>query len=229
MNEILEHFSITCPLPELRAGVIVAQGITIGDSPAPLKSQIEAYIGRLQSGEVVPDEIVKKGIRDLLRKDGYKPAGRGKPASEYIISSAMKGEFPFINSVVDINNYISLKTGLPASMLDLDKTGHQLTLRYGRNDEAYVFNQSGQEIQLKGLLCICRNNDDGDTTPLGNPVKDSMLAKTSESTTRCIGVIYGSTLLFSRDSFEKITEEFGQLIKTYGHAHDVQTAVFVAE
>ena len=91
-----------------------------------------------------------------------------------------------INNLVDINNYVSLLSGLPASLLDLDVTGESMVLRLGREGESYTFNASGQVIDLKGLICLCRAGG----AALGNPVKDSMEAKVSEATRRVVGVIY---------------------------------------
>ena len=43
-------------------------------------------------------------------------------------------------------------------------------------DETFVFNQSGQELDVEGLISICRY-DGLRTIPLGTPVKDSQFAK----------------------------------------------------
>ena len=40
-------------------------------------------------------------VRDLLRAGGFKPAGRSKPASEYLVRAAGEGKLAGINLVVD--------------------------------------------------------------------------------------------------------------------------------
>src|SRR4051812_43526603 len=75
------------------------------DAPAPFK----------------PDDALRAAIRDLLRHGGYKPTGRGKPASEYLIRAATDGALASINLAVDACNVTSLHSGLPISVVDFDR------------------------------------------------------------------------------------------------------------
>ena len=74
------------------------------DAQAPLQSSDE----------------VRRAVRDLLRHGGFKPTGRSKPASEYLIKSASQGTLSSINVAVDACNVVSLHSGLPISVVDLD-------------------------------------------------------------------------------------------------------------
>src|SRR5690606_33116896 len=51
---------------------------------------------------------LRTAIRDMLRHGGYRPAGRGKPASEYLLRAATEGTLGSINLAVDACNVISL-------------------------------------------------------------------------------------------------------------------------
>src|SRR5215212_8369808 len=64
---------------------------------------------------------VRAAVRDLLRRGGFKPAGRGKPASEYLAAAFAEDRFPRINALVDTCNVVSLHTGLPISLVDVDR------------------------------------------------------------------------------------------------------------
>ena len=64
-----------------------------------------------------PDEV-KPIVRDLLRFGGFKPTGRSKPASEYLLSALDKGRLGTINAAVDACNVASLHSGLPISVVD---------------------------------------------------------------------------------------------------------------
>jgi hypothetical protein len=141
------------------------------------------------SGEGFLSPARKAAIRGMLRYKTYKPSGRSKPSSEYLLTAALLNEFPLINGPVDINNAVSLEYGYPASVFDLDLCGSSLLLRRGVSGESYVFNPSGQCIDLEDLLCVCRR-DGQQWTPCGNPVKDSMATKTNESTRNIAAVIY---------------------------------------
>jgi len=98
----------------------------------------------------------KAAVRDMLRHGAYKPAGRAKPSSEYLLAAALADDFPIVNGPVDANNAASLAFGYPASVFDLAKTGSLLRLSRGRAGESYVFNPSGQEIDLEDLLLVQR-------------------------------------------------------------------------
>ena len=97
-----------------------------------------------------------------------------------------------VNNLVDINNLVSLATGLPVSMFDADKLGTPAVVRFGRPGESYVFNASGQSMDVSGIPVICRGSTD---EPVGNAVKDSMLAKVGFETRNVLAVVYGSTKL----------------------------------
>lgn len=131
----------------------------------------------------------KAAVRGMLRFGAYKPSGRAKPSSEYLFSAALKEDFPLVNGPVDVNNAISLETGYPASIFDLDLCGRRLLLRRGRPGESYVFNSSGQTIDLEDLLCVCRSQGN-EWLPCGNPVKDAMSTKIRPTTTHVVAVIY---------------------------------------
>jgi DNA/RNA-binding domain of Phe-tRNA-synthetase-like protein len=160
----------------------------------------------------------KAAVREMLRFGKYRPAGRGKPSSEYLLQSALEGSFPLVNGPVDVNNAVSLESGYPASIFDLDLCGPDLLLRRGRAGESYVFNPSGQVIDVEDLLCICRL-DAGAWTPCGNPVKDSMATKTWESTHNIAAVIYAPSSE-SPDLLEAAAARFASLLTSECGAED---------
>lgn len=203
----------------LFAAIAVATDIVVGPSSAGLTAQLNELIEERKANEFPTPEI-KEAVRNLLKTGGFKPSGRNKPASEYLAQAAREGRFPFINNLVDINNLISLRTGLPISLLNTEAVGENLLLRYGREGERYVFNSGGQEIELKGLICACNGDKD---EPLGNAVKDSMSGKIKEHTADVVAVIYapgGGDL--ERVAREQI-EVFADLLKREGAASSVQT------
>ncbi len=131
-------------------------------------------------------EECRKAVRDLLRHKGYKPTGRGKPASEYLVKAAENDRLGTINAPVDVCNVVSLHSGLPISVVDLDQTNGTMLIKPGEPDASYVFNQSGQEISVAGLLCL--HDAAG---PCANAVKDAQRTKTSGTTTRTLSIIWG--------------------------------------
>ena len=132
------------------------------------------------------DEATREAVRDMLRRSGYKPTGRGKPASEYLVRAAEESGLRSINAVVDACNAASLHSGLPISVVDLDRTRAPLRIAPA-GAEKYVFNASGQDIDVEGLLCL--HDAEG---PCANAVKDSQRTKTSESTRRVLAIVWGT-------------------------------------
>jgi DNA/RNA-binding domain of Phe-tRNA-synthetase-like protein len=144
-------------------------------------------------GKLSSDEAVRSSVRDLLRKGGYKPTGRGKPASEYLIRAVSEGGLSSINAAVDCCNAVSLHSGLPISVIDVERAKEPLRIGLAPQWTVYVFNASGQTIDVSGLLCLF--DAEG---PCANAVKDSQRTKTSPKTTRTLTVIWGTKELPGR-------------------------------
>ena len=171
-------------------GLIWAEGIrpptTPAEPPAFLKLLLRAA---LDTGEEYVPLETRQRVRKILRYGKYKPSGRSKPASEFLLRAALSESFPLVNGPVDVNNAISLESGFPGSIFDAGLSGRQLLIRRGAPDEEYVFNPSGQTIDLQDLLLVCRRTDTG-WEPCGNPVKDAMTTKISADTVDVIAVLY---------------------------------------
>jgi DNA/RNA-binding domain of Phe-tRNA-synthetase-like protein len=139
------------------------------------------------------DEASRAAVRDLLRHGGYKPTGRGKPGSEYLVRAAEEGTLGSINVAVDLCNAVSLHSGLPISVVDLDRAAAPLRIGIAAPETRYVFNRSGQEIDVGGLLCLF--DAEG---ACANAVKDAQRTKTSETTTHVLCLVWGVRELAGR-------------------------------
>jgi hypothetical protein len=154
----------------------------------------------------------KAAVRSMIRFGKFRPAGRSKPSNEYLLSAALKGEFPIVNGPVDVNNAVSLEWGYPASIFAIELCGPELLLQRGLAGECYTFNSSGQTIALEDLICVCRK-EAKIWLPCGNPVKDSMSTKVRESTRGVAGVIYAPRLE-PRRRLESAAARFTALLET---------------
>lgn len=173
----------------VRVAMVLAEGVS--DSSDWVLEEVvgRAVADAVARGEAFWPERRRDAVRDMLRAPNFKPTGRSKPSSEFLLNAAMANEFPRVSTLVDINNVVSLKSGFPASIFDLAKTGPRLQLRRGQEGESYVFNRAGHVIDLHDLVCVCRLQD-GVSRPCGNPVKDCMETKVDESTSSVVAVIY---------------------------------------
>ena len=197
-------------LPDLLLGVVESRSVPRGPADEELAAEVDASIAARAAG--AESDLVKTAVRDLLRVGGYKPAGRGKPASEYLAQAAERGEFPRISHIVDALNLVSLESRLPISLLDADRVmdgTDALVIRFGQPGESYVFNAVGHEMDVEGLVLVARRNG----PPLGNPVKDSMLAKTADTTTNTISFIWGSRRATTTTALRQVCERLGRLLR----------------
>jgi DNA/RNA-binding domain of Phe-tRNA-synthetase-like protein len=167
----------------------VAAFITAFTAPLGAVSTPPSIVDALRIDSAAPvarDEETRAAIRDMLRHGGYKPTGRGKPASEYLVRAASEGALGSINAAVDACNAVSLHCGFPISVVDLDRAHGPFRIAIAPPGTSYVFNASGQEIDLGGLVCLY--DADG---PCGNAVRDSQRTKTNADTRSTLSVIWG--------------------------------------
>jgi DNA/RNA-binding domain of Phe-tRNA-synthetase-like protein len=136
------------------------------------------------------DDSTREAVRRLLRQGGFKPAGRSKPASEYLIKAVAENALSPINVAVDACNAVSLHSGLPISVVDMDHARPPFRVGVALSGEGYVFNASGQTIELAGLLCLFDHEG-----PCANAVKDAQRTKTGPETRRTLSLIWGTTAL----------------------------------
>lgn len=173
------------PHPALRCGAFLTTlTAPLGETAAP--DWLVALLAPDAEAPLQRDEQVRKDVRDLLRHGGYKPTGRGKPASEYLVRAAGEDKLGSINLVVDACNAVSLHSGLPISVVDTDRAQPPFRIGLAPAGARYVFNAAGQEIDLAGLLCLF---DAGG--PCANAVKDSQRTKTQAETQGTLSVVWG--------------------------------------
>lgn len=164
----------------------------LGECPSP-PALLAGLALEFADAQLRSDDAVRAAVRDLLRHGGlFKPTGRSKPASEYLIKAASEG-LQGINAAVDACNVASLHSGLPISVVDLALVVPPLRVELAPAGFSYVFNRSGQEIAVGGLLSLCDAQG-----PCAGPVKDSQRSKTNADTTRTLSLVWGSVALPGR-------------------------------
>lgn len=203
--------------PLLEIGIIIADECNITNSSKGLMELINSSISSLNIQQY---EKNKKIIRDMLRYSGFKPTGRNKPASEYIINNAMSGNFPFIINAVDINNLISVLFHLPVSIVDTDRTANIFFIMEGKKDEEYVFNKAGQVIDIENLITVYDNE-----RPIANPIKDSQDTKITTKTKRIAMFIYSSKSLYNTEQFMHILTSARDLLNYHLKANILKSII----
>jgi DNA/RNA-binding domain of Phe-tRNA-synthetase-like protein len=222
MHAVVDSVTVECALDRLAVGVVIARGCTIRPAPPDLSEAIDTAIAEAASHQSAP--IIGQ-VRDMLRFGKYKPTGRGKPASEYLLKAAVENRFPRINNLVDINNLVSLRYLLPISLIDLVRAGRdQFLVRHGRASESYPFNAAGQTIDLEDLVVIARLPED---EACANPVKDSMSTKLDDRSTDVMAVLFAPRGL-SVD-LARATEMFEGALNAWGGARTTGRTTLAAK
>lgn len=191
--------------PDLIVALVFVSGLSVGPATGALEAWLDGRIAAVPD----PPEATRQAIRNLLRRGGFKPTGRNKPASEYLVAARRNGRFPRIYDVVDVNNALSLETGWPMSVLDLERSlehspAGELELRFGHPGESYPFNSAGQVIDVAGLLGLAA----ADGPMLGNPVKDAMRAKVRPGSRSVVAALYTSRVCADREQVEVVAQRY---------------------
>jgi hypothetical protein len=96
------------PLLDLRA-FLTTFPQPLGETPTP--PAILTLLSLQAEAPFKSDDAVREAVRVLLRHGGFKPSGRSKPASEYLVRAVSDGALSSINACVDVCNIASLHSG----------------------------------------------------------------------------------------------------------------------
>ena len=125
-----------------------------------------------------------RGSRAAYKAFGRNP-GRYRVSSEALIRRVRRGDDLYhINSVVDVNNLISIESGLSVGSYDLAHIHGAITLRKAENGEEY--SGIGKDfLDMENMLVLA--DDEG---IFGSSMSDSTRAMVTEQTKDVLVVIY---------------------------------------
>jgi len=168
-------------------GILEIEGVRVQGSPEELKTMLnnlaEEFAGKYK--DQPPGEIsTVKRIRAIFHRAGIDPT-RYRPSSESLLRRAVKGKgLYFINSVVDLVNYFSLKMLWPMGLYDADKLSPPVTWRIGQEGETYT-GIGRDELNLAHFPLLV--DQEG---PFGSPISDSMRTRVTESCKRILWITF---------------------------------------
>lgn len=171
------------------AGVAVFADVINNAYNESLWQQIDGVVSDYKSLYSIED--IKKNPAIKATRDAYKKAGkdpnRYRPSSEALCRRILR-ELPLyqINTLVDIINLVSIKTGYSIGGFDRDKIkGDVLTLGIGMKDEPYEAIGRGI-LNIEGLP-VYRDEAGG----IGTPTSDEERTKLDIDTVRFLAIING--------------------------------------
>src|SRR2546423_3251253 len=168
-------------------GILEMDGLHVQESPEELKAMLnnlaEEFAKKYKDQPLGEISTVKR-IRAIFHRAGLDPT-RYRPSSESLLRRAVKGKgLYFINSVVDLINYFSLKMLWPMGLYDGDKLKPPVTWRIGRQGEAYT-GIGRDELNLAHFPLLVDQE-----VPFGSPISDSMRTRVTEDCKRILWITF---------------------------------------
>ena len=148
----------------------IAADIVVDASPKPLLDLLDRVTrdtGVLYADMRPQDQPAIAATRAAYKALGKDP-GRYRPAAEALARRVAQGKgLGPINTIVDINNVLSLETGLSIGSYDRASIGDEVVLRAAGAGESYAGIGRGP-LNLEGLPVLA-----DESGPFGSPTSDS--------------------------------------------------------
>jgi DNA/RNA-binding domain of Phe-tRNA-synthetase-like protein len=170
-----------------RLGILEMSGIRVTESSDELKAMLnnlaDEFARKYKDAALGEIDTVKK-IRAIFHRSGLDPT-RYRPSSESLLRRAVKGKgLYFINSVVDLINYFSLKMLSPMGLYDADRVHPPIEWRVGREGETYE-GIGRDTLHLVHFPLLVDS-----AGPFGSPISDSMRTRVTEACTRILWITF---------------------------------------
>ncbi|GAA4710944.1 B3/4 domain-containing protein [Brevibacillus fulvus] len=178
---------VTQLLPDASLGVIFYKDSHVTPSPKLLQGRINYFVEllRLEHDRTGISEITSiQNWRTAFKKVGIDPS-RYRPSAESLIRRLLQGNpFFWINSAVDVNNFLSIYHALPYGIYDADKLHGPIVFRIGTSADHYI-GLNGREMNMNGKLLLADA-----TGAFGSPIVDSQRTAVTEETKNFMQIIY---------------------------------------
>lgn len=186
MKVVIDH-SVSEFLPNLSLGVIHYTGASITDAPKLLQGRINLFVESLRLEHALSQITEIEGVREWrasFKKLGIDPS-RYRPSSESLLRRLLQGNpFFWVNSAVDVNNFLSIHYGLPLGIYDEANISDSVICRIGHAEDNYD-GLNGREVQMNGKLLL----SDG-MGAFGSPIVDSVRTRVSNESKNLLQVIF---------------------------------------
>ncbi len=135
------HAGITERYPDLRAGVILVDGLSNGPAPDALWQAFETEQGAVLArlGDTPLSEVETLAAwRSAFRAFGVNPT-KYRSASEALLRRlTKKGDIPSINTLVDLVNLVSIRYALPVAAFDTRAIQGGITVCFAEGSERFT-------------------------------------------------------------------------------------------
>ncbi|MDX9860771.1 MAG: phenylalanine--tRNA ligase beta subunit-related protein [Rhodospirillales bacterium] len=206
------------------AGVRVALGcvacaVTVAEADPALAAALDAEAARRTAelaGRPVSEVPQIAAARRAYRAFGKDPA-RYRVSSEALMRRLIKGQGLYrINTAVDANNLISLRTGHSVGMFDAGRISPPVTFRRAGPGETYdAIGRGPMNLEALPVLADAEG-------PFGSPTSDSERSKVTSATTR----LFMSIIAFDGDAGLELSLAWAvETLEAHCAAHGIETAI----
>ena len=165
--------------------IAIAAEVVVRPAEAALATALAAQVAALAGRPEAPRPPAVAATRKAYQALGKDPA-RYRPAAEALRRRVAQGKgLPAVNNVVDVNNLLSLETGLSIGTYDAASLTPPLLLRPGQPGESYEGIGRGP-LNLVGLPLLA--DEEG---PFGSPTSDSWRSRVETGTRHVLMVLFG--------------------------------------
>lgn len=215
------HLSVSPELkariPDFKIGVICYHHIVIGDMPQIIARRLPLFYEetriRLAEQPVADFEGIAEWRR-TFKKAGTDPS-RYRPSQEALLRRIKKdGKLHSVNSAVDLNNFFSVRYGIPLGIYDLGHVRGPAEIRIGRADDQYD-GLNGRRMHMENKLVSA--DDDG---AFGSPIVDSKRSRVTEKTSDALQIVYVQPAMTVQKAAELVRSMAEMFTQAHGGAHE---------
>ena len=216
LPEISIHHALKALVPSLALGCVSAN-VTVEKHSEALWREIDKHLANLIS--TIKPEQINSILPIAATRAAYKALGkdpsRYRGSAEALLRRVLSGKGLYqINSVVDINNLVSLESLNPAGTYDLEKITPPVELRIGAADESYK--GIGKDlINIENLPVFADANG-----AFGSPTSDSERAMVRMETRKVLMVVFSLT---GPEGLRGWMERASDLLREHAGAQNVET------
>ena len=137
---------VAARFPSVAGGVVHAEGVSNGPSPAGLIAAFEAEQQKALAriGDTPLSELPTLAAwRRAFRAFGVDPTAYRSAAEALLRRLTKQGSIPSINALVDIGNLVAIRYGLPVAMFDQRSVTGGTTVRFAAGTESFTDLGSG--------------------------------------------------------------------------------------
>lgn len=164
----------------VRLAALWWDGAEVRERPDGVEREIATVIAAVLASPPADTD----SVRAMYRRIGLDPT-KTRPSNEALLRRVRRGDaFPRVNGLVDAVNACSLECQLPYGVYDRVAVAGVITLRLGREGEAYGGIRK-DDVHVAGRLTLA-----DDRGPFGNPTSDSVRTMVTTATRDALVVVY---------------------------------------